>query len=178
MWRKCYSFFSTNLLFLCFANNYISVFGQAEKFCRGLWKEQGEEGRRRDGKITSRNGQEWSWEIAWGQRKTEGWIGIVATSSVVPRRPSRLWDWYEMSTFFQYRYWVSCMMSLICKDRLDLSNTINAKTTPFKVFIISLVNFIVNTCTLNLWLSKFWLQQPQTLAAMYMWSRLLMFRQV
>ena len=49
-------------------------------------------------------------------------------------------------------YWVSFMMSLICKYT---SNTISAKTPPFKVFIISLslVNFIVKT--LDLRLSKF-----------------------
>ena len=68
------------------------------QFCKGQWKEQeGEEDRRRDGKITSRNGREWGLEIPWGQRKTrEGWKGIVAASSVVPRRPPRLRDWDEM----------------------------------------------------------------------------------
>ena len=41
------------------------------QFCRGQWKEQeGEEDRRRDGKITSRNGWEWGLDIPWGQRKT------------------------------------------------------------------------------------------------------------
>ena len=41
------------------------------QFCRGQWKEQeGEEDRRRDGKITSRNGREWGLAIPWGQRKT------------------------------------------------------------------------------------------------------------
>ena len=41
------------------------------RFCRGQWKEQeGEEDRKRDGKITSRNGQEWGLEIPWEQRKT------------------------------------------------------------------------------------------------------------
>ena len=41
------------------------------QFCRGQWKEQeGEESRRRDGKITSMSGQEWGLEIPWGQRKT------------------------------------------------------------------------------------------------------------
>ena len=43
-----------------------------KQFYRGLLREQeGEEGRRRDGKITSMNGQRWSLEIPWGQRKTE-----------------------------------------------------------------------------------------------------------
>ena len=37
------------------------------------------------------------------------------------------------------------MTSLICKYT---SNIIDAKTTPLKVFIISLVNFIVNTLNL------------------------------
>ena len=41
------------------------------QFCKGQWKEQEwEEDRRRDGKITSRNGREWGLEIPWGQRKT------------------------------------------------------------------------------------------------------------
>ena len=50
------------------------------------------------------------------------------------------------------------MTSLICKYT---SNLIAAKTTSLKVFLISLVNFIVNA--LNLWLSKFWRRRPQTL---------------
>ena len=37
------------------------------------------------------------------------------------------------------------MTSLICKYT---SNTINAKTIPLKVFMISLVNVIVNTVNL------------------------------
>ena len=45
--------------------------------------QEGEEDRRRDGKITSRNGQEWSLETPRGQRKTGK--GIVVISSVVPR---------------------------------------------------------------------------------------------
>ena len=40
-------------------------------FNKGQWKEQeGEDDKRRDGKITSRNGREWDLEIPWGQRKT------------------------------------------------------------------------------------------------------------
>ena len=72
------------------------------QFCRGQWKEQeGEEDRRRNGKITSRNGQECSLEIP----RRERWKGIVAMSSVVPRwlprlmvprRPPRLRDWHEI----------------------------------------------------------------------------------
>ena len=41
------------------------------------------------------------------------------------------------------------MTSLVCKYT---SNTVDAKTSPLKVVMISLVNFIVNT--LNLILSK------------------------
>ena len=37
------------------------------------------------------------------------------------------------------------MASLICKYT---SNTVDAKTTPLKVFMISLLNFIVNTLNL------------------------------
>ena len=47
------------------------------------------------------------------------------------------------------------------------------KKTPLKVSMIRLVHFIVNT--LHLWLSRFWLRQLQTLAAIYMWNRILMF---
>ena len=42
-----------------------------------------------DGKITSYNGQERVLRFSLGR---EGWKGIVGTSSVVPRRPSRLMD--------------------------------------------------------------------------------------
>ena len=45
--------------------------GMAKTILQEKWKEQeGEEDRRRDGKITSRNGWEWGLEIPWGQRKT------------------------------------------------------------------------------------------------------------
>ena len=37
---------------------------------QGTVKQEGEEDRRRDGKITPRNGREWGLEIPWGQRKT------------------------------------------------------------------------------------------------------------
>ena len=32
IWRKCYKSFPTNLIFLCLANNYISVIVEAEMF--------------------------------------------------------------------------------------------------------------------------------------------------
>ena len=67
------------------------------QFCKGQWKEQ-ERGkdRRRDGKITSRYGREWGLEIPTAAEDREGWKGIVATSSVVPRRPPRLRDWDDV----------------------------------------------------------------------------------
>ena len=64
------------------------------QFCRGQRKEQeGEEARRRDGKITSRNGREWGLAIPWGQRKT-GKGGKVLLQR--HRRPPRLKDRDEM----------------------------------------------------------------------------------
>ena len=61
------------------------------QFCKGQLKEQeGEEDRRRDLNITSRNGRELGLEIHGGQLKTgSGWKRIAATSSVVPRQPPR-----------------------------------------------------------------------------------------
>ena len=45
--------------------------GMAKTILQGTVKgARREEDRRRDGKITSRNGQEWGLEIPWGQRKT------------------------------------------------------------------------------------------------------------
>ena len=61
-------------------------------------------------------------------------------------------------------YWTSFMTSLISKYT---SNTMDAKTIPLKVLMINLRI-----------LSKFWLRQPQTQAVMFMWNRLLMFKQV
>ena len=46
--------------------------------------EEGEEDRKRDGKTTSKNGQNWGLGIPSGQRKTRK--GFVITSSVLPRR--------------------------------------------------------------------------------------------
>ena len=42
--------------------------GMERNFCRG--RQEGEKDRRRDGKITSRNGQTWRLEIPLGGRKT------------------------------------------------------------------------------------------------------------
>ena len=69
------------------------------QFCRGQWKEQeGEVDRRKDGKI---NIKEWT-GMGFGDslraaEDREGWKGIVAMSSLVPRRPQRLRDCDEMS---------------------------------------------------------------------------------
>ena len=53
--------------------------------------------RRRRQKKRSRNGQEWGfWDSLRAAEDRKGWKGIVATSSVVPRRPPRLRDWGEM----------------------------------------------------------------------------------
>ena len=80
------------------------------QFCRVQWKEQeGEEDRKRDGKITSRNGREWGLEIPWGQRRHGRVEGIVATSSVVRRRPPGLRDWDEMWPYFMVQWF--CLIS-------------------------------------------------------------------
>ena len=49
--------------------------------------------RRRGGKTISKSGQEWTVPAQLGQLKNRTkWKGVVANSSVVPRRPSRLGD--------------------------------------------------------------------------------------
>ena len=51
----------------------------------GQWKEQeGEENRRRDGKITSWTGMGFGDSLRAAEDR-EGWKSIVATSSVLPR---------------------------------------------------------------------------------------------
>ena len=57
------------LLLLCYQHaHYQTVYYWSSK---NEWKEQErEEDRRRDMKITSRNGREWGLDIPWGQRKT------------------------------------------------------------------------------------------------------------
>ena len=70
-------------------------FGVAKTILQGAVKgARRRERQKRDGKMTSRNGQKWNLEIPWWQRKTGK--GIVATPSVVPRLLSRLRDWDEM----------------------------------------------------------------------------------
>ena len=45
-----------------------------------------------DGKITSMNGHTWSGDSLKAAEDREGWNGIVAMSSAVPRRQPRLRD--------------------------------------------------------------------------------------
>ena len=47
---------------------HLKILGHGKDNSAG--EQEGEEDRRRDGKITSRNGREWGLEIPWGQRKT------------------------------------------------------------------------------------------------------------
>ena len=68
--------------------------------CKAQWKgEEDKADRRRGGKATSGNGQAWSSPSPWGQWRT-GKNGekkkkkMVAKSSVVPKRPSRLRNWW------------------------------------------------------------------------------------
>ena len=61
---------------------------------------KGKRGRGRQKKRWEDNIKEWT-EMEFGDslraaEDREGWKGIVATSSVVPRRPPRLRDWDEM----------------------------------------------------------------------------------
>ena len=65
----------------------------AKTILQGTCKEQGEEDRRRESED---NIKEWT-GMGFGDslraaEDREGWIGIVAMSSVVPRRPPRLRD--------------------------------------------------------------------------------------
>ena len=78
---------------------YVIKFAYVQKYillcvhmdCKNHEQERDED-RRRDGKITSRNGQEWGMEIPRTAEDRKGWKGIVATSSVMPQRPPRLRD--------------------------------------------------------------------------------------
>ena len=57
-------------------------------------EQEGEEDRRRDGKITLRNGRTeiWFGDSLRPAEDRDGWKGVVAVSSVVPLRPPRLRD--------------------------------------------------------------------------------------
>ena len=65
------------------------------QFCRGQWKEQ--EKRGTEEKRWEDNIKEWTgmgfWDSLRAAEDRDGWKGIVATSSVMPRRPPRLRDW-------------------------------------------------------------------------------------
>ena len=72
--------------------------GTAKTILQGTVK-----GARRRGRQKKRwkyNIKEWTWmgfgDFLRAAEDREGWKGIVATSSVVPRRPPRLRDWDEM----------------------------------------------------------------------------------
>ena len=83
------------------------------QFCGGQWKEQErEEDRRRDGKITSKNGQEWSLEIPWGQRKTVkgGKVLLQRCAPTTVKVKRRRWD---------ERYYITCKAN---KQHLNLTN--------------------------------------------------------
>ena len=80
--------------------------GMAKTILQWQWNEQEkEEDRRRDGKII----KEWT-GMGFGDSQRaaedrEGWKGIVATSTVVPRRPTRLRGWDEMR--WSNRNWIN-----------------------------------------------------------------------
>ena len=66
---------------------------------------------RRRGRQTKRwedNIKEWTgmgfWDSLRAAKDREGWKGIVATSSVVPRWPPGLRDWDEMGSFYWLIY--------------------------------------------------------------------------
>ena len=65
--------------------------GMPKTILQGQWKEQGEEDRRRNGKIKTKNRREWSLEKPWRPQKT----GKGGKVFVVTRRPSRLRVWGE-----------------------------------------------------------------------------------
>ena len=63
--------------------------------CKTQWKGEGDKAvKERGGKTTSGNGQAWNSASPRGQWRTEKWRKLVAKSSVVPQRPSRLRDWW------------------------------------------------------------------------------------
>ena len=53
-------------------------------------KKKKEADRRREGQTISKSGQEWTLPVQLGQLKTGRWKGVVAISSMVPRRPSKV----------------------------------------------------------------------------------------
>ena len=70
--------------------------------CKAQWKGEGDKADKgRGGKTTSGNGQAWSSASFRGQWTGKKWRKLVAKSSVVPQRPSRLrdcwwwWWWHE-----------------------------------------------------------------------------------
>ena len=70
--------------------------GMAKSILQGTVKgARGEEDRRRDN-IKGCTGMGFGDSLRAGEDR-KGWKGIVATASVVPRRPPRLRDWHEMS---------------------------------------------------------------------------------
>ena len=71
----------------------------------------------------------------------EGWKGIVATSSVVPRRPPRLRDWDEMRWDVKVRMRIALLVIAVCVTRLyRMHNLYWAKviTQLYFILIISL----------------------------------------
>ena len=76
--------------------------GMAKTILQGTVKEARRRGKRRGKRKKSweYNIKEWTGMGVGDTLRTaedrEGWKGIVATSSVVPRRPPRLRDWHEM----------------------------------------------------------------------------------
>ena len=70
---------------------------------RAQWKEK-EAGRRRGGKTISKSGQEWTLPARATENRSR-WIGIIANSSVVPRRPSKVMGDINKLSRYVFFWW-------------------------------------------------------------------------
>ena len=88
----------TNMLqhVLCSKKKRVTAAWWPKPSCKAQWKgEEDKADKGRGGKTTSGNGQAWSSASPRGQWRTgKNWRKLVAKSSVVPQRPSRLRDWW------------------------------------------------------------------------------------
>ena len=100
--------------------------GMAKTILQGTMKSARRRGRQKKRlEEKSRNWQEWSLEISWGQRKTGNGEEVMLQrhlSASVPRRSPRLWDWDEMSL------WQNLMYVVISDLNCDITKPIFLNT--------------------------------------------------
>ena len=100
--------------------------------CKAQWKgEEDKADRGRGGKTTSGNGQAWSSPSPRGQWKTDKWRKLVAKSSVVSQRPSRLRDSWDD----EMRVWARILSAVSYLSLCELFfESRYPLPTPFKLF--------------------------------------------